>query len=279
MNLSPFKRNNYYFGKLLSVGDFELEQAYFRQKMHLMNKIAFKEGVVEGLEVKTYEDNKEKIVIHPGICVDEVGEMIVVHEEVVVHLSDIEGFEIDRDVEDVFLSIYYDEISEGEALTLEHSHSSGQTTYNQVIESYGLYLSVSKDDMKPRAVPLAKIHAQQLGTDYEIKEIEAIRNPITKTENSGYYDLEVTAKEACISEDINHGLGKGKVKITLNVMINDEEEACIYNGHQSLLEDLNLGQIAYGSMLYPDKGTFIIVAKGETLKAEKVKFLWHATKI
>ena len=41
----PFERNRYFYGKLLTVRDFESEQKYFNDKSRLLNRLLFGSGV------------------------------------------------------------------------------------------------------------------------------------------------------------------------------------------------------------------------------------------
>lgn len=274
--LNAFVRNNYYFGKLLSVGDFELEQAYFRNKMNLMNLLLMDKGVVKGLDVEIHKETPQKIVIQPGVCIDHIGRVIILPEETTINIASIEGFELDRDADEVILSIKYHERSEGEALALDRNKSKlSEEAFNQTVESYELYLSTLDEEKSNEYIALTKIKAKQIGTDFEIIRLEPIRE---LKENRGTIQLTITDKEPIISDDIYHGLGNGDVNITLSIVLNDNDEKCIYQGHQNLLKDLNIGDIEYGFMAYPDRGSFIIIARGQTLKEEKVTFEWHATK-
>ena len=47
----PLERNRYFYGKLLTVRDFELEQKYTRSAAQLMHRLVFGAGVVCGLSV------------------------------------------------------------------------------------------------------------------------------------------------------------------------------------------------------------------------------------
>ncbi len=48
-NLFPFERNRYFYGKLLTVRDFEVEQRYHSGKRALLNRLVHGAGVVCGL--------------------------------------------------------------------------------------------------------------------------------------------------------------------------------------------------------------------------------------
>ena len=48
-NYFPFERNRYFYGKLLTVRDFEVEQRYHCTKRALLNRLVHGAGVVCGL--------------------------------------------------------------------------------------------------------------------------------------------------------------------------------------------------------------------------------------
>lgn len=47
----PIERNRYFYGKLLTVRDFEVEQNYSRRKSQLLSRLSLGAGVVCGLGV------------------------------------------------------------------------------------------------------------------------------------------------------------------------------------------------------------------------------------
>lgn len=74
--LRKFERNNYFYGKLMTVRDFEQEQQYFNNKRWLINKFLFGSGTVCGLSVEKLGAHGIKIT--PGIAIDPCGHEIVV---------------------------------------------------------------------------------------------------------------------------------------------------------------------------------------------------------
>ncbi|MFH0957129.1 MAG: hypothetical protein V1897_00340, partial [Pseudomonadota bacterium] len=77
--LRKFERNRYFYGKLLTVRDFETEQNYFRGKDALINRIIHGGGIACGLEV-TIQEDEPTIDISPGVAIDCCGREIVVQE-------------------------------------------------------------------------------------------------------------------------------------------------------------------------------------------------------
>ena len=77
---TQFRRNNYFFGKLLTVNDFQLEQQYFKGKHELANRLFHGSGIVEGLVVEELQqiDDEWKIKLTEGIAIDTLGNDIIV---------------------------------------------------------------------------------------------------------------------------------------------------------------------------------------------------------
>jgi hypothetical protein len=78
-----FGRNNYYYGKLMTVRDYSDEQCYFNEKRWLINRAVHGWGVVCGLEV--YE-SEGKLFVSPGLAIDCCGREILVCEPKEVEL-------------------------------------------------------------------------------------------------------------------------------------------------------------------------------------------------
>ena len=72
-------RNRYFYGKLLDVFHFEMEQTYFNSKRWLLNRHVTGPGVVCGLDVELTPDRK-CIVVLPGVAIDYCGREIIVTE-------------------------------------------------------------------------------------------------------------------------------------------------------------------------------------------------------
>src|SRR4030095_16136989 len=75
MSDSPFKRPNFFNGKLLRSEDFELEQRYVREKSKLHNRSLHGFGIVSGLKVTA---DSGKVVVEPGLALDCEGNELVI---------------------------------------------------------------------------------------------------------------------------------------------------------------------------------------------------------
>lgn len=73
-------RNRYFYGKLLDVFHFELEQNYFNNKRWLLNRAVTGYGVICGLNVQIGSDNRS-VVVTPGVAIDKCGREIIVCQQ------------------------------------------------------------------------------------------------------------------------------------------------------------------------------------------------------
>ncbi|WP_419872030.1 hypothetical protein [Candidatus Pristimantibacillus sp. PTI5] len=139
--LYPFERNRYFYGKLLTVRDFESEQKYFNDKRRLLNRLLYGSGVLSGMQVVAVDD--KTISVEMGVAIDYIGRELVIPSPVTLKLSMIEGFTNNEYKKNVYLCIAYDEKGK------EPVHSVGNSAirndevseYNRVLESYRLFIN------------------------------------------------------------------------------------------------------------------------------------------
>lgn len=81
-----FERNNYFYGKLMTVRDFFAEQCYFNDKRWLINRMILGWGVVCGLDVQPKDDSPGEVIVTPGLAIDCCGREVLVCDEQVVEL-------------------------------------------------------------------------------------------------------------------------------------------------------------------------------------------------
>ncbi|MDD3569605.1 MAG: hypothetical protein PHY44_00690 [Lachnospiraceae bacterium] len=135
----PFERNNYFYGKLLTVRDFEDEQKYVNDKRRLQNFLTNGAGVVCGLNTIALDD--KTISIEAGMALDYQGREIVMEESITKKLNVIDGFYEIEDTDNVYLCLSYNE----ENKELMHSIAGNQqeqgNNYNRIAEGYRLFLT------------------------------------------------------------------------------------------------------------------------------------------
>jgi len=58
LELKPFVHNRYFYGQLLDVQHFDLEQSYFKHKIWLGHRMVSGYGVICGLDVRLTDDRR-----------------------------------------------------------------------------------------------------------------------------------------------------------------------------------------------------------------------------
>ena len=106
-NFFPFERNRYFYGKLLTVRDFEVEQRYHCTKRELLNRLVHGAGVVCGLGVTASDEST--LMIESGMALDYQGREIVVPEALFRKLPMLEGQETLAGKKDAYLCLSYAE--------------------------------------------------------------------------------------------------------------------------------------------------------------------------
>lgn len=149
-NYFPFERNHYFYGKLLSVDDFELEQRYMNNKRRLINRFILGSGVAAGLYVVAVDE--QTLSVEAGFALDSWGREIVVESPVVKKLELIEGFENIRENPGyLYLCLEYDEQEADRvhniAGTTDSAQEYGDLSYSKIKEGYRLLLTAQEPEL------------------------------------------------------------------------------------------------------------------------------------
>lgn len=136
----PFERNRYFYGKLLTVRDFESEQTYMNQKRWLLNRLLHGVGVVTGLQVTPA--GERKITVNAGLAFDYQGREIIVEERQTLDLSTVHGFQNNGDyAKIVYLCLAYEESGKEMVHSVANSARKEEVSeYNRSVESYKLLI-------------------------------------------------------------------------------------------------------------------------------------------
>ena len=142
------ERNHYFFGKLMTVRDFESEQVYFNSKRRLGNRMLNGAGIVSGLDVLLVDSRT--FSLESGIAIDYAGREIVVPEPSVKRLSVIKGFEENKENGDMYLCIEYKESFKESTFSVAGSGKDNGVSeeYNRISEGYNLFLTSKEPDPK-----------------------------------------------------------------------------------------------------------------------------------
>ena len=141
LQYSAGERNRYFYGKLMTVRDFEDEQTYFNDKRRLGNRMLHGAGVAAGLGVLLVDN--QTFSLEAGMALDYLGREIVVRDPCVKRISAIRGFDQIRESGDVYLGIAYrEEPCEGTFSVAGSGEGNGVSQeFNRVQEGYELFLT------------------------------------------------------------------------------------------------------------------------------------------
>ncbi len=141
----PLERNRYFYGKLLTVRDFEVEQKYSRSSSHLMNRLAFGAGVVCGLGVSASDEST--LLIESGMAIDYLGRMVVIEDPLLRKLQMIEGQDTIKGKESAYLCLEYQE-TDAEPVNAVGSSSGDSRQFNITREGSRLFLTAQEPDYR-----------------------------------------------------------------------------------------------------------------------------------
>lgn len=141
----PIERNRYFYGKLLTVRDFEIEQRYARNKSHLLNRLTFGAGVVCGLGVTATDDTT--LLIESGMALDYQGRMIVLEEPMLRKLQMLEGQEDLIGQSAGYLCMAYDE-TDIEPVNAVGADTGESRQFNMTREGCRVYLTAQPPEYR-----------------------------------------------------------------------------------------------------------------------------------
>ncbi|MGN0684251.1 MAG: hypothetical protein ACI4JY_11295 [Oscillospiraceae bacterium] len=137
-NYFPFERNRYFYGKMLTARDFEIEQRYFNNKRRLLNRVLFGAGVICGLGV--YQNDDTSFSVETGMALDYQGREIVVPTPVIRKLQMVEGYDSLEKSDQAYLCLKYDQQNR-EPVNNIGAFDHDSDNFNKIEEGYKLYLS------------------------------------------------------------------------------------------------------------------------------------------
>ena len=137
-NFFPFERNRYFYGKLLTVRDFEVEQRYHCTKRELLNRLVHGAGVVCGLGVTASDEST--LIIESGMALDYQGREIIVPEPLFRKLQMLEGQENLPGKKDAYLCLTYAE-EDVEPVNATGAEVGAQRQFDLTREGYRLFLT------------------------------------------------------------------------------------------------------------------------------------------
>lgn len=141
----PFERNRYFYGKLLTVRDFEIEQRYNCSKRELLNRVIQGAGVVCGFAVSASDDTT--LMIESGLALDYQGREIVLPETIFRKLQMLEGQEALPGRQDAYLCASYEE-TDIEPVNAVGNEARESRQFNMTREGYRLFLTTQPPEYR-----------------------------------------------------------------------------------------------------------------------------------
>ncbi|TDF97133.1 hypothetical protein [Paenibacillus piri] len=168
----PFERNRYFYGKLLTVRDFESEQKYFNDKRRMMNRLLHGVGVITGLQVIAVDD--KSVSVEMGAAIDALGREIIVSSPVTLKLSMMDGFTNNEYAKNVYLCIAYDEKGKEPVHSVANAavRSDEISEYNRVLESYRLFIREEAPDPSLFALDSVMEQTSVLYQDSQVRVLQ-----------------------------------------------------------------------------------------------------------
>jgi hypothetical protein len=167
----PLERNRYFYGKLLTVRDFEIEQKYTRNSSQLMRRLVYGAGVVCGLGVGASDDST--LLIESGMAIDYLGRMVTVEEPMLRKLQMIDGQETLKGSESAYLCLEYQE-SNREPVNAVGAASGESRQYNITREGSHLFLTSQEPDYRALLEASGKENVSVLYTSDELSLVLAV---------------------------------------------------------------------------------------------------------
>ena len=144
LQYSSGERNHYFYGKLMTVRDFQDEQTYMNNKRRLGNRLLHGAGIVAGLGVLLVDN--QTFSLEAGMALDYLGREILVQDPCVKRISAIQGFDQIQQSGDVYLGIRYQEEECEGTFSVAGSGENAEAgrQYNRVREGYELFLTTKE---------------------------------------------------------------------------------------------------------------------------------------
>ncbi|NEW61376.1 PASTA domain-containing protein, partial [Sulfurovum sp. bin170] len=244
-----FERNNYFYGKLLTVDDFQTEQDYFHRKSLLLNRELEGSGILSGLDVSNVikkEDDNLTMNITAGEALDSCGNLIIMNR----NKASIKNNSLN---EILYLYIEYKECKKDSVESITKGESCDENCCsNRILETFELRLYTSKENHK--GVFLATLEKNENSDTYIVKSSERkiirsnqeIDNDVTAHINSTDNPHRVRADQVGAIKSINLIQSSGgDIKLeskdkTIKILPDDDNKSINIELSETVLEQLHL---------------------------------------
>ena len=185
INLFPFERNKYFYGKLLTVRDFETEQRYFNNKRRILNRTVVGAGVITGMSVSAGDDST--LMIESGIALDYLGRELIIRDSMIRKLQMIEGYDTLSDKATGSLCITY-KANETEPVNAVGGDNGQNQQYNKIEEGCRIYLDA---ETPPYRTILEAAGKRNVNILYSSDDLTLILYAPDAAVSSGEFDVHI----------------------------------------------------------------------------------------
>jgi hypothetical protein len=196
-SLQTFERNRYFYGKPMTVSDFEAEQRYLIGKQRYVNRLVHGAGVLCGLQVTLptgFSADHPAVELAEGAALDCCGNLIVVSRSSTVEIK--EGF----DPEHLnYLFIKYAECSKQPVMLAANGSSCEEVCcYNRIQETFEIVASTAAPGGAATS-PAAAAPSKASKTSKAVKTTEPPPDPATVCRNltEAYYQEHLRTCPGC----------------------------------------------------------------------------------
>ncbi|MDE6433943.1 MAG: hypothetical protein K2L07_06900 [Lachnospiraceae bacterium] len=206
----PFERNRYFYGKFLSVDDFEAEQRYMNDKRRMLNRFLHGVGVVCGMQVVEVDDYT--ISLEAGMALDFSGREIVVASPFVKRLSTIDGFSkysvVGEDRQDLYLCIAYDEYMDEPVHNITKANEEQEEEFNKYVEGYHLFVTSEMPEAEGEQMTIAYEETKTIYSGNGIKIRQKVPKYVRRNTEA---EIEVFIEK---TESVKHVTCSYRLKLT-----------------------------------------------------------------
>lgn len=204
--IDSFIRNHYFYGKLLTVSDFQLEQNYVINKLRLHNKLLQGKGILNGLRVTNLTSNSENVTftLSSGHAIDGDGHVILLNSERTISLENSA-----TDKANFYICINYIECEQDSVPIATNGSQCGEEDccYNRIEESYNITLekSASPCPHSTNCNPTSIIEEGDIGsTNTQSIVLAVIKNNHIDDEETAQYRCTITSNQVLQEILCNH---------------------------------------------------------------------------
>lgn len=238
--LHQFERNKYFYGKMMTVRDFELEQEYFNGKRHLLNRLTHGKGLLYGFsELELLEDLDEISIWFKdgGVALDSLGREIVVPVDMKKKILTTDGVPIKKSAFKELTNLYllYSPTVTDLVRAASGPMSCDEVTYpNRILEDFEVIASsVSPEEAKADQVYFIAVKPVKEGIS--ISKGEHLRTLATmESITTGVVYFRQPTVNSMTSSPIDPKLKNADDPVFIQLFPEDLEESQILTAHYGL---------------------------------------------